>query len=82
MMSLLPSSSAPRTPAHTPARTPRRLKPATVARRCVGSLILLAGAVILTGDLVALWRGAGTDAAPAPAAAAMAPASGLVPTAR
>jgi len=51
-----------------------------VARRCVGSLILLAGAVILTGDLVALWRGAGTDAAPA--AAVMAPASGLVPTAR
>ena len=80
MMSLLPSSSAPRTPAHTPGRTPRRLKPATVARRCVGSLILLAGAVILTGDLVALWRGAGTDAAPA--AAAMAPASGLVPTTR
>jgi hypothetical protein len=72
MMSLLPSSSAP--------RTLRRLKPATVARRCVGSLILLAGAVILTGDLVALWRGAGTDAAPA--AAVMAPASGLVPTAR
>ncbi|GEM_PF-509718 len=80
MMSLLPSSSAPSTPGRTPARTPRRLKPATVARRCVGSLILLAGAVILTGDLVALWRGAGTDAAPA--AAVMAPASGLVPTAR
>ncbi len=80
MMSLLPSSSAPRTPAHTPGRTSRRLKPATVARRCVGSLILLAGAVIVTGDLVALWRGAGTDAAPA--AAAIAPASGLVPTAR
>ena len=76
MMSLLPSSSAP----STPGRTPRRLKPATVARRCVGSLILLAGAVIVTGDLVALWRGAGTDAAPA--AAAIAPASGLVPTAR
>ena len=75
MMSLLPSS-APR----TPASTPRRLKPATVARRCVGSLILLAGAVIVTADLVALWRGAGTDAAPA--AAAIAPASGLVPTAR
>ncbi|PIF35724.1 hypothetical protein CLV01_5555 [Delftia sp. 60] len=72
MMSLLPSSSAP--------STLRRLKPATVARRCVGSLIVLAGAVIVTGDLVALWRGAGTDAAPA--AAAIAPASGLVPMAR
>ena len=65
MMSLLPSSSAPRTPASTPGRTPRRLKPSTVARRCVGSLIVLAGAVVVTGDLVALWRGAGTDAAPA-----------------
>lgn len=72
MMSFLPPSSAP--------RTLRRLKPATVARRCVGSLILLAGATIVTTDLVALWRGAGTDAAPA--AAAIAPASGLVPTAR
>ncbi|WP_313237122.1 hypothetical protein [Delftia acidovorans] len=72
MMSLLPSSSAP--------RTLRRLKPAAVARRCVGSLIVLAGAVIVTGDLVALWRGAGTDAAPA--AAAIAPASGLAPTTR
>lgn len=72
MMSFLPPSSA--------SRTPRRLKPATVARRCVGSLILLAGATIVTTDLVALWRGAGTDAAPA--AAAIAPASGLVPTAR
>lgn len=38
-------------------RAPRRLKPATVARRCVGSLILLAGAAIVTGDLVALLRG-------------------------
>lgn len=72
MMSFLPSSSAP--------RTLRRLKPATVARRCVGSLILLAGAVIVTGDLVALWRGAGASAAPSAATAA--PATGLVPTAR
>jgi hypothetical protein len=36
----------------------RRLRPATIARRCVGSLILLAGATILTMDMIALACGA------------------------
>lgn len=44
-------------------RARRRLKAATVARRCVGSLILLAGAAIVTGDLVALLRGGDSPAA-------------------
>jgi hypothetical protein len=46
----------------------------------VGSLIVLAGAVIVTEIS---WRcGAAQALMPHPAAAAIAPASGLVPTAR
>lgn len=36
----------------------RRLRRVTVARRCVGGLILLAGAAILSMDLIALVTGA------------------------
>lgn len=40
----------------TASRKPaaRRLRPATVARRLVGGLIMLAGACILTMDMIAL----------------------------
>lgn len=34
------------------------LRPATVARRCVGGLIALAGACLLTRDLIGLVFGA------------------------
>ena len=44
------------TSSHKPVA--RRLRPASIARRCVGSLILLAGATILTMDMIALASGA------------------------
>ena len=52
-------STASRKPA------PRRLRPATIARRLVGGMIMLAGACILTMDMIAL-------AACAPGAGALA----------
>ena len=72
MKSFLPPSPYP--------RTMRRLKPATVARRCVGSLILLAGTVIVTTDLVAMLRGG--DAVAESSAVAKAPIDRLLPAAR
>ncbi len=42
--------------AHQPARRP--LRPATIARRCVGGLISLAGAAILGMELVTRIAGA------------------------
>lgn len=54
---------------HKPAS--RRLRPATIARRCVGGLIMLAGASILTMDMIALASGA--QYAPAPAARSLSP---------
>lgn len=49
--------------AGAPSKT-RRLKPATLARRCVGSLIVLAGLAIVTGDLLALLNCGDMDAVP------------------
>jgi len=46
---------------HRPAT--RRLRPGLIARRCVGSLIMLAVACILTMDLIALASGAQDAAA-------------------
>lgn len=42
--------------AHPPGR--RHLRPSTIARRCVGGLISLAGAAILGMQLIALIAGA------------------------
>ncbi|QKV51956.1 hypothetical protein [Comamonas antarctica] len=36
----------------------RHLRPATIARRCIGGLLMLAGACILSMDLKALLFGA------------------------
>jgi len=36
----------------------RRLRPATIARRCIGGLLMLAGACILSMDLAARLFGA------------------------
>lgn len=49
--------------AGAPGKT-RRLKPGMLARRCVGSLIVLAGAVIVTGDLLAALSNGDTAATP------------------
>ena len=43
----------------------RRLKPAALARRCVGSLIVLAGLAIVTTDLLAFLNGGDITAGPA-----------------
>ncbi|QMV71348.1 hypothetical protein HS961_11905 [Comamonas piscis] len=43
----------------------RRLKPAILARRCVGSLIVIAGLAIVTTDLLALLNGGDIIAGPA-----------------
>ncbi len=69
---LSPSSQA------TSRSKTRRLKPATLLRRCVGSLIVLAGLAIVTSDVLALLNGAiaaGPAATPASAALHLAPAS-------
>lgn len=41
-----------------PGPAPRRLRRRTIARRCVGGLILLTGAGILTMDMIALLSSA------------------------
>lgn len=51
----------------------RRLRPATIARRCVGSLILLAGASILTLDMIALASAAQDAPAASSAARSLSP---------
>lgn len=70
---LSPSSQA------TSRSKTRRLKPATLLRRCVGSLIVLAGLAIVTSDVLALLNGgantAGPAATPPSAALQLAPAS-------
>lgn len=75
MKSFLPQSPE----AGAPSKT-RRLKPATLARRCVGSLIVLAGLAIVTGDLLAMLNGG--DIATLPAATTPSPALYQAPTAR
>lgn len=68
---------SPSSQATAPSKT-RRLKPATLLRRCVGSLIVLAGLVIVTSDVLALLNGAitaGPAATPPSAALHLAPAS-------
>lgn len=75
MKSYLPQSSE----AVAPIKM-RRLKPATLARRCVGSLIVVAGLAIVTTDLLALLNGG--DMTTLPAATTLAPAPQLVPTGR
>lgn len=68
---------SPSTQATAPSKT-RRLKPATLLRRCVGSLIVLAGLAIVTSDVLALFNGAiaaGPAATPPSAALQLAPAS-------
>lgn len=56
---------------HKPAS--RRLRPVTIARRCVGGLIMLAGASILTMDMIALASGAQHAPASSPAARSLGP---------
>ncbi|GAB2828937.1 hypothetical protein GCM10027276_34830 [Comamonas piscis] len=75
MKSYLPQSSE----AVAPIKM-RRLKPATLARRCVGSLIVMAGLAIVTTDLLALLNGVDMTAGPA----ATTPSAALhqAPTAR
>ncbi len=68
---------SPSSQATAPSKT-RRLKPATLLRRCVGSLIVLAGLAIVTSDVLALLNGAitaGPAATPPSAALHLAPAS-------
>lgn len=68
---------SPSSQATAPSKT-RRLKPATLLRRCVGSLIVLAGLAIVTSDVLALLNGAitaGPVATPPSAALHLAPAS-------
>lgn len=74
MKSLLPSLQA-----GAPSQT-RRLKPATLARRCVGSLVVLAGIAIVAGDLLALLHD-GDIGAVASATTAL-PTQHQLPTAR
>lgn len=55
---MIPSLSQP---LNRPAT--RRLKRSTVIRRCVGSMIMLAGAYIITSDMIAFAAsGLGTSA--------------------
>ena len=75
MTSFLPPSSG----ACAPSKT-QRLKPATLVRRCVGSLIVLAGLAIVTSDLLALSNGG--DIAALPSATTPSPALHQAPTAR
>lgn len=59
-------ASSSRTSLH---RAPaRRLRFGTLARRCVGSMILLAGASILTLDMMALLAGGNAGPRPSPPA--------------
>lgn len=58
--------------AGAPSKT-RRLKPGMLARRCVGSLIVLAGAAIVTGDLLAALSNGDTAATPPSTAPHQAP---------
>lgn len=43
---------------------PRRLKRSTLARRCIGSMIILAGASIITSDMIAFATSGNTASAP------------------
>ena len=55
---------------------PHRIKRGVVARRCVGTVILLAGALIGLSDVTAFAAGPSTHSvasSPAPALAAIAP---------
>jgi len=58
----------------------RGLKPATLLRRCVGSLIVLAGLAIVTSDVLALLNGGAITAGPA--ATSPSAALQLAPTSR